>query len=79
MVRHSHADRATVSVRSDAAALHLRVEDDGPLRTEPRPGSGHGIAGMRERATSLGGTMTAGRRADGYLVEAVLPLQGSVG
>lgn len=78
VVRHSHADRATVSVRSDAAALHLRVEDDGPFRTEPRPGSGHGISGMRERATSLGGTVTAGRRADGYLVEAVLPLQGSV-
>lgn len=78
VVRHSHADRATVSVRTDPAALHLRVEDEGPVRTDPRPGSGHGIPGMCERATSLGGTVTAGRRADRYVVEAVLPLAGSV-
>ncbi|MFF5214092.1 sensor histidine kinase [Micromonospora sp. NPDC000442] len=36
--------------------------------------SGHGIAGMRERAESLGGTLTAGHRHAGFVVHAVLPL-----
>ncbi|MFF5715604.1 histidine kinase [Streptomyces buecherae] len=37
---------------------------------------GFGIAGMRERARSVGGSLTAGWRADGpgYVVRAILPL-----
>ena len=34
---------------------------------------GAGLAGMRERAESLGGRMVAGPRSDGWRVEAVLP------
>ncbi|MFE6775746.1 sensor histidine kinase [Streptomyces sp. NPDC057702] len=39
---------------------------------------GFGIAGMRERARSVGGSVTAGWRADapGFVVRAVLPLAG---
>ena len=40
------------------------------------PTSGFGIAGMRERASLLGGTLTAGPRPpDGFHVEARLPLE----
>ncbi|MEU4408735.1 histidine kinase [Streptosporangium sp. NPDC023963] len=38
-------------------------------------GPGHGIAGMRERAETLGGTLTAGRESAGFAVRAVLPLE----
>ncbi|MFB9681556.1 sensor histidine kinase [Streptosporangium vulgare] len=38
-------------------------------------GQGHGLAGMRERAESLGGTLTAGREPAGFAVRAVLPLE----
>ncbi|WP_460370893.1 sensor histidine kinase, partial [Actinocorallia lasiicapitis] len=37
-------------------------------------GSGRGVPGMRERAHSLGGTLTAGRNGEAWWVEARLPL-----
>jgi signal transduction histidine kinase len=40
-------------------------------------GTGSGITGMRERATALGGTFSAGPRPDGgFRVQATLPLDG---
>jgi signal transduction histidine kinase len=79
-VRHSGVPGPLITVRVDrgAAALHLRIEDDGrtaaPVRTDGRP-EGFGIVGMRERARSVGGTLTAGPRQDrtGFAVSAVLP------
>jgi signal transduction histidine kinase len=41
-----------------------------------KPSGGHGIVGMRERATSLGGDLTAGRAGDHFVVSARLPYQG---
>jgi signal transduction histidine kinase len=39
---------------------------------------GNGIAGMRERATALGGTLRAGRRAEGgFEVVADLPVRAT--
>ena len=76
VVRHSSAARAAVSVHASPASLHVRVEDAGPARPDRRPGSGHGLPGMRERVGSLGGTVTTGQHGPGYLVEATLPLTG---
>lgn len=48
-----------------------------PAAQEPAP-AGYGLIGMRERARSVGGTLTAGPSADGgFAVAAVLPLAGS--
>jgi hypothetical protein len=53
---------------------------DGERSLEDAPGNspaGHGIVGMRERAASVGGTLSAGPRPDGgFLVSAVLPTGG---
>ncbi|MFF1377214.1 histidine kinase [Streptomyces sp. NPDC058308] len=68
-------------------AVHLTVEDDGAsssgegegsgtrVPAGQRLGSGRGTAGMRERATALGGTLAAGPRDDGpgWSVRARLP------
>ena len=49
----------------------MTVRNDGPPNPAPTPGSG--LRGMRERAESVGGHLTAGPTDGGWLVEAVLP------
>ncbi|MFI7415058.1 sensor histidine kinase [Streptomyces sp. NPDC049627] len=78
VVRHSGSRHARVRLdHEDAATLRLRIDDDGPATGADAGGSGNGLAGMRERAAALGGTIEAGPRADGgFRVLAVLPLKG---
>jgi signal transduction histidine kinase len=71
----------TVRLEHAADALVVRVDDDGGdhatsrAETDPVPGGGNGIPGMRERATALGGTFAAGPTdGGGWRVEARLPL-----
>ncbi|MFI7316389.1 sensor histidine kinase [Streptomyces venezuelae] len=74
VVRHSGSRHARVLVRHEAASLTLRIDDDGPATGTDAGGSGNGLAGMRERAAALGGTIEAGPRPDGgFRVTAVLP------
>ncbi|PSM40581.1 two-component sensor histidine kinase [Streptomyces dioscori] len=78
VVRHSGSRRARVRVDRTGDALRLRIDDDGPATGEEAGGSGNGLAGMRERAAALGGTIEAGPRQDGgFRVLAVLPLNKS--
>ena len=72
-----HAPGAAVDVELDytAAALLVRVRDNGPGPDVPGDGSGHGLLGMRERAGMVGGTVVVGLSpGGGCLVEAVLPI-----
>jgi signal transduction histidine kinase len=74
-----HARGATliaVRVTVGQTSVRLRVSDDGVAPVSPRRG-GYGLAGMRERAALLGGTLDAGPGAAGWTVEAVLPLAGA--
>jgi signal transduction histidine kinase len=74
VVRHSGSRYARVRLDHDGGALRLCVDDDGPATGGEAGGSGNGLAGMRERAAALGGTIEAGPRADGgFRVLAVLP------
>lgn len=76
VVRHSGSRHARVRFDHGAGCLRLRVDDDGPATGADAGGSGNGLAGMRERAAALGGTIEAGPRPDGgFRVLAVLPLQ----
>ncbi|MDQ1021587.1 sensor histidine kinase [Streptomyces afghaniensis] len=80
VVRHSGSRHARVHLAHDADVLRLRVDDDGPATGADAGGSGNGLAGMRERATALGGTIEAGPHPDGgFRVLAVLPLRASAG
>ncbi|MER5886187.1 sensor histidine kinase [Streptomyces sp. NPDC001941] len=71
-----HAPGARTVVKIDYGAgqlLSLRIADDGPGPAHP-PGTGHGLAGMRERAALVGGRLSAGPGEDGgFVVEAELP------
>jgi signal transduction histidine kinase len=76
VLRHAGPATASVMVDYHPDALVVEVLDDGNARPGHsfRPG-GHGIAGMSERARALGGTLTAGPRAEGgFRVRAQLPL-----
>ncbi|WP_314219277.1 sensor histidine kinase [Streptomyces zaehneri] len=74
VVRHSGSRHARVGLEQGGGTLRLRIDDDGPATGADAGGSGNGLAGMRERAAALGGTIEAGPRPDGgFQVLAVLP------
>lgn len=75
VVRHSGSRHARVCVDHGGGTLRLRIDDDGPATGADAGGSGNGLAGMRERAAGIGGTIDAGPRPDGgWCVLAALPL-----
>ncbi len=67
---------ASVSVTFGDAVLTLQVDDDGESPASDGSTPGLGLIGMRERATGLGGRLTAGsREGGGFRVRAELPLE----
>jgi signal transduction histidine kinase len=83
-MRHSPGAAVEVKLYYGDAALVVEVRNDGcppgarsPAEPDwvPSDGGGHGIIGMRERATMLGGHLQAGPTEKGeFLVTAALPL-----
>lgn len=70
-------DPDAVELRVSTAQAGVAVRRSGEGRGAALPGSGHGIAGMRERARLLGGELEAGPSADGaFVVTARLPRLG---
>jgi signal transduction histidine kinase len=69
-----HAPGAAVDVELRyGSELRVRIRDNGP---GPANNTGHGLAGMRERAAAVGGTLHTGTTAvGGFLVEATLPVE----
>jgi signal transduction histidine kinase len=73
-LKHAGPAQASVIVRYGYDELELEVLDDGP-GTANGGGSGHGLAGLRERVSIYGGELQAGRRpGGGYALRARLPL-----
>ncbi|MFD0686362.1 sensor histidine kinase [Actinomadura fibrosa] len=73
--RYAPGAGVQVEVRYGAKTLTVCVTDDG-ARSAPEEshGGGHGLVGMRERVTMLGGTLEAGPRGGaGWSVTAELP------
>jgi signal transduction histidine kinase len=83
-MRHSPGAAVQVKLYYGDAALVVEVRNDrcpprarapGEAAGVPSEGGGHGIIGMRERATMLGGHLQAGPTEKGeFLVTAALPL-----
>jgi two-component system, NarL family, sensor histidine kinase UhpB len=78
-LRHGHPRRVRVSVSREAGNVRIAVVDDGG-GLDSSKAAGFGIVGMRERAASLGGTLTVQNTLDGMgvIVAAQLPLHGSL-
>ncbi|QIJ66644.1 histidine kinase [Streptomyces sp. JB150] len=77
-LRHAPGASARVEIGYVLGGLGLRVVNTAPPApslVKPSPGAGHGITGMRERVSMLGGEMTAGPTDDGgYEVTVFLPV-----
>ncbi|MFL4949113.1 sensor histidine kinase [Streptomyces sp. MMS24-I31] len=78
-LRHAPGSTVRVEVTHLPKGLHLSVVNSRPERpVPPSPGAGHGLLGMRERATMLGGHVTATRTLHGgFAVSAFLPRDGT--
>ena len=78
-IKHAGPAKAEVVLRYDTSALELEITDSG-TGAAPGTGTGHGLIGMRERVTLLGGDLVTGSRdGGGYLVRARLPLTAANG
>jgi len=84
VIRHAGPCSVSVRIVRDADEIAVTVADTGrgPTRTSgsaqssaPDTQGGHGLAGMRERASALGGSLVVGPGADGgFVVTAHLPV-----
>ncbi|OII62804.1 two-component sensor histidine kinase [Streptomyces sp. CC53] len=82
--KHAGPDAtAEVSVVRVGRTIEVTVLDSGSsAAAAPGPAApgGHGLLGMRERATALGGALTTGPRfGGGFRVQAILPLTAGTG
>ena len=76
--RHAEGSNVEVDLRYEQDWLHLRVRDHGAGPENGRVVDGHGLAGMKERASMVGGVLRAGPDPDGgFVVEADLPTSES--
>lgn len=74
-LKHAAASVLRVQVFYGERELELTVEDDG-IGPVSRPGSGHGLVGMRERVALYAGTLEIGAgTGGGFRVHAVLPVR----
>ncbi|MFF0770786.1 sensor histidine kinase [Nonomuraea wenchangensis] len=78
-LKHAGAGKAEVTIGYRPRSITVEVTDDG--RSVPDGADvaeGHGLGGMRERVSALGGALTAGPVAGGgFAVRADIPVAGS--
>jgi signal transduction histidine kinase len=73
-LRHAPTCDTVVELVREGDRTTLRVRSRGASPTPP-DGPTFGLRGMRERAEAVGGALTAGADADGWLVEASVPVE----
>jgi len=76
--KHAGGAPAVVTVNRNTGALNVEIVNEAP--TDPPagqlPSGGHGLTGLRERASMLGGGMSASRTSDGgFRLQASFPIR----
>ena len=67
---------ARIDLAFGDSAVEVTVTNPVPTDGAPRPGGGHGLLGMRERATLLGGSLEVERVDGAFRVHARIPYGG---
>jgi len=76
VIRHATgARRLTIDLDRGDGVLTLRIGDDGGRSEPPEPR--HGLRGMAERASAVGGTIAAGPNGEGFVVLAEIPVRSA--
>jgi len=77
-IKHAGASKAEVHLRYRPATVEVEIIDDGRgAPPSPAATGGHGLIGMRERATLHGGRLSVGPRPEGgFGVLATFPVDG---
>jgi len=70
-IRHGNATKIDINLSLDGSRIGVAVRDNGIGTAEITEGIG--MAGIRERLTQLGGGLSAGNSAGGFLLSAWLP------
>ena len=73
-LRHAGAGTVCLGLTRTPRRVTLEVGDDGHGFAPEAPSGGVGLASMRERAASVGGTLTVKSGADGTLVRMTVPV-----
>jgi signal transduction histidine kinase len=77
-LKYAGPARAWVTLRWREDELEVEVANDGLDDASTSGGSGHGLAGMRERVALCGGTLETGTRdGGGFVVRCHLPLEAA--
>jgi signal transduction histidine kinase len=75
-------DRTSVALRIEVTDRHLEITVENPLTdaladaSPCRPGGGHGLRGIADRARLLGGTARAGAAGGTWRLTVRLPMKG---
>lgn len=74
-LRHAGPTRAQIRIeRADPDTICVTVTDDGPAAEwNAVPGAGHGLRGLRERVTVLGGTLDTEPTPVGFRLQVLIP------
>jgi two-component system, NarL family, sensor kinase len=75
VLRHAHADSASIALWVDDDQLQLEITDNGKIRAPWT--AGVGLSSMRQRVAALGGRISAGPSESGGEVRVSLPLVAS--
>lgn len=76
VVRHAGNAKTAVTITRTTSTLHVEVTNAPPPTPSPKPPNptGHGLIGLRERTTLLGGQFKVDTPNNGWRVQATLPL-----
>ncbi len=74
VLKHANATHVDVSVHMSGDRLEIEISDNGNTASvAPSAAGGHGLAGITERVTLLGGELEASSDRDGFTLRALLP------
>lgn len=76
VLKHARPHSVMVALRFHPSMLEVQIDDDGAASVVAPADTGHGIVGMRERVTALGGVLEAQAQAGGgFRVGARVPIE----